>query len=249
VSNPKLLIPLRIPELGPSLGKLVTGTPRPSDWLPLDSARYRLATRIISDSGEARRLAANEERAAALAAIGRAAWQEAWEEAVTSVADLVLSRITEQLEAEAVAVGMSRGKRGELGISAAHRRALVARLGSAGCDLVPVLDELDSRATHALDATALNRGAVEMWQESLKIAARQLEAAWLALEQGVEREEPRWKAVADQVAGWRRPLWPVWLIGALVLLPTLWLGLILGGYLGMPNWLESAWWAAFDRWP
>ncbi len=247
MSNPKLLLPLRIPELGPSLGKLVTGTPRPSGWLPLDSARYRLATRIISNAGEARRLSVNGERAAALAAIGRAAWQEAWEEAVSSVADLVLSRIAEQLEAEAVAVGMSRGKRGELGIGAADRRALAARLGSAGSDLVPTLDELEERATNVLDATALNRGAVEAWQESLKIAARQLEAAWLALEQGVQREEYRWKGVADRVAGWRRSLWPVGLVGALVLLPTIWLGLILGGYVDVPNWLQSAWSAVFDR--
>ncbi|KPJ96466.1 MAG: hypothetical protein AMS18_00765 [Gemmatimonas sp. SG8_17] len=247
MSNPKLLLPLRIPELGPSLGKLVTGTPRPSDWLPLDGTRYRLATCIISSTGEARRLAANEERAAALAAIGRAAWQEAWEEAVSSVADLVLSRIAEQLEAEAVAVGMSRRRRGELGIGAADRRALVARLGSVGSDLVPVLDELDERANDALDATALNRGAVEAWQESLKLAARHLEAAWLALEQGVEREESRWRGVADQVAGWRRPLWPVGLAAALVLLPTLWLGLILGGYVDVPIWLQSAWSAIFDR--
>ncbi len=247
MSNPKLLHPLRIPELGPSLGKLVTGTPRPSDWLPLDSARYRLATRIISAAGEARRLAANEERAAALAALGRPAWQEAWEEAVSGVADLVLSRIGEQLEAEAVAVGMRRRKRGELGISAADRRALIARLGSAGSDLVPVLDELDERAIGALDATVLNREAVEGWQESLKAAARHLEAAWLALEHGVEREESRWKAVADQVARWRRPQWPVWLVGALVLLPALWLGLMLGGYVDIPSWLQSGWSAVFDR--
>lgn len=247
MNNPKLLLPLRIPELGPSLGKLVTGTPRPLSWVPLDSARYRLATRIISSTGEARRLAANEERAAALAAIGRAAWQEAWEEAVSSVADLVLSRIAEQLEAEAVAVGMSRRKRGELGIGAADRRALAARLGSAGSDLVAVLDELEERATDVLDATALNRGAVEAWQESLKIAARRLEAAWLALEQGVEREEYRWTGVADRVAAWRRPLWPVGLVGSLVLLPTIWLGLILGGYVDVPSWLQSAWSAVFDR--
>jgi len=248
VSNPNLLLPLRIPELGPSLGKLVTGTPRPSDWLPLDTVRYRLATRIVNGAGEARRLAANEERAGALAAVGREAWQEAWREAVSSAADLVLGRMAEQLEAEAVAVGMSRGRRAQLGVGVAERQALVARLGSAGSDLVPILDELDERATGALQATARNRGAVEAWQESLKVAARQLEAAWLALEQTVSREESRWRAVADQVASWRKPLWPVGLIGALVLLPTLWLGLILGGYVDVPSWLRSAWSAVFGRW-
>ena len=47
MSNANLLLPLRVPELGPSLGKLVSGTERPTHWIPLDTVRYRLATRII----------------------------------------------------------------------------------------------------------------------------------------------------------------------------------------------------------
>ena len=72
MTTPSLLLPLRIPELGPALGKLVTGTRRvttPS----LEDERRHLVTKLIEAAGEARRLAARDERAAAVALPG-AVW-------------------------------------------------------------------------------------------------------------------------------------------------------------------------------
>lgn len=241
MNSPKLLLPLRVPELGPSLGKLVSGTPRAASWLPLDEIRYRLVTRIMESAGEARRLLANEERAAALASLGRAAWHEAWEEAVASVAELLLDRVSQHLGAEAAAVRMSRRRCARLEIGDVERRALAARLGSAGTELVPVMDRLEECAAGALGATARERDDVAAWQDALKLAARRLEASWLALEQVIEVEEVRWKQAADAIAKWRRPIWPMMLVGVPALMIAAWLGLVFAGYVDAPAWLQSTW--------
>ena len=88
MTNPKLLLPIRIPELGPSLGKLLSGTGRRAGAVQLDAIRYKLGTRIIESAGEGRRLAANEERSAALEAVGRVNWQHAWDEAINALLEL-----------------------------------------------------------------------------------------------------------------------------------------------------------------
>lgn len=241
MSSSKQLLPLRIPELSPSMGKLTSGTSAQRHWLPLDEIRIRLVTRLFESAGEARRLVSNDERAAALAALGSAAWQEAWDEAVTSTADVLLRRVTEHLEAEALAVKMGRRHRARLRIDDAEQRAVMVRLGAAGANLIQALDILELRAKGALGATALERDEVEAWQQQLKCTARQLEAAWISLEHALLDEEQRWRAVADAVARWRKPLWPVILAGGTALFVALWLGLVFGGYLAAPAWLETLW--------
>ncbi len=247
MTSPKLLLPLRIPELGPSLGKIVTGTGRDPGGLELDAIRYRITTRIFEGAGEARRLAAREERKAAVAAIGRTAWLEAWEEAVAGVAEQLISRIAARLDAEARAVRMPRRRRLRLQLDAAQRGALAARLGSAGAGLVPALDLLEERAAPALGATALEREVVEAWQDALTTAARRLEAAWLDLEDAIEQEWRHWERVASNVAGWRKPLWPVLVVSGLVMVAAVWLGLVMGGYIAAPSWLADAWSWVFRR--
>jgi len=241
MTGSKLLLPLRIPELGPSLGKLIVGTGRTPGGVRLDPIRYRLVTRVIEAAGEARRLSANEERGPAVAALGRAAWLAAWEEAVGTLAATLITRFDVQLEAEARAVRMPRRLRRRVALDQGERRSVAARLGSSGAVLIPALDALERRGEAALAATALERDAVTAWQESLKTAARRLEAAWLALEDAVEAETVRWAQVADRVARWRKPLWPVWVVGALGAVLAVWLGLMFGGYLPAPEWLLRLW--------
>jgi len=241
MSGPRLLLPLRVPELGPFLGKLVTGTGRTPGGLSLDALRYRLVSRIIEQAGEARRLAANEERRAAAAAVGRDAWLAAWEEAVRAVADRLADDVDRRLQAEAYSVRLPRRLRRRVTLDPAERRALAARLGSSGAVLIPALDELARRAEAALDATPLERERVAAWQDALRTAARRLEAAWIALEEAVEREAAQWREVADRLSRWRRPLWPVWLVGAALAALAAWLGLAYGGYLTPPAWLVRLW--------
>lgn len=241
MTSSKLLLPLRIPELGPSLGKLITGTGRRPGGMALDDCRVQLATRVIEYAGEARQLASRDERTAALDAVGREAWLAAWEETVSAVGTALIDRVNRRLEAEAAAVRMPARRRHRVRLDEGERRALTARLGSSGSRLVPTLDLLSAAASRARGATPLERAAVEAWQDGLKTAARRLEAAWLALEDSVEAEWLEWERVADRVATWRKPVWPVLVVTALGLAAAGWLGLVFGGYLPAPTWLQAIW--------
>ncbi len=241
MTGSKLLLPLRIPELGPFLGKLVIGTGRTPGSVRLDDIRTRLVTRVIEAAGEARRLSANEERGPSVAALGRAAWLAAWDEAVGALAAMLVARVDAQLEAEARAVRMPRRLRRRVALDDGERRSVAARLGSSGAILIPALDAVERCGEAALAATSLERDDVTAWQESLKTAARRLEAAWLALEDAVDAEAARWAEVADRVAQWRKPLWPVWVVGAVGLVLAAWVGLMFGGYLPAPEWLIRLW--------
>lgn len=237
----KVLLPVRVPELGPSLGKVITGTGRDPAGLQLDAVRHHLATRLFDTAGEARRLAARDERQAALAAVGRTAWLEAWEEAVAGVAELLGAQIEDRLRAAALHARMPRRRLARLLPDATARRALVARLGGTGVGLVPALDLLERRAEAALGATGLDRDVMDGWQEALRTAGRRLDAAWIALEETVEREWAHWERLAAEIAAWRKPWWPVVATGAIVLAGAVWLGLVLGGYLAAPGWFAAAW--------
>ncbi|MBI4421152.1 MAG: hypothetical protein HY560_10030 [Gemmatimonadetes bacterium] len=232
----KLLLPLRIPELGPSLGKLITGTAvADPGGVPLTAVRYQLVTKVIESAGEARRLADGNQRAAAIASLGRAAWLAAWEEAVATTAGLLLERVADRLVRECDVVRMPKHLRGRVVPSTAERRAVTARLGSAGAGLVPVLDELERRGQAALEATPQERALLDGWHDALRTAARRLEEAWLELETRVVAELKGWDPVIAVVARWRRPLWPVWVMGTLALVLAVWLGLVLGGYVPAPG--------------
>lgn len=241
MTSQKLLIPLRVPELGPFMGKVVTGSGAALGGFHLDSVRNRLATRIFEGAGEARRLGAREERQAALGAIGRTVWLEAWEEAVNSVAALLAERVAIRLDAEARGVRLPRRKRKHLLPDEREQRAIAARLGSAGATLVPALDGIERIAEVALAATALERDAVDAWQDALRMAARRLEASWLDLEHAIATEARRWDRVVEEVSRWRKPLWPVAVIGVPILAIAVWLGLVFGGQLEPPPWLADLW--------
>jgi hypothetical protein len=245
MTDSKVLLPLRVPELGPSLGKLLalsTGTKK-ADWL--DPIRHKLVTRLIACGGEARRLSASGERSATVAAIGREVWKQAWDEAVGSAAERLVDRLESHLDAEAIAVRMGRRKRRKLRFTSREKRALTARLGSAGVELIPALDELADCAGKAVSASGLQPEAVRAWQDALRTAGRRLETAWMTLERAVDKEVAKGLAKADTVASWRKPIWPVLAVGAVVLPVGLWFGLVLGGYIAAPSWLGHMWQMVF----
>jgi hypothetical protein len=241
VSGTDTLLPLRIPELGPYLGRIVSGTGRTPGGLHLDGIRLRLATRIFESAGEARRLASREKRTAAVQAIGRDAWLVAWEEAVGSTVGLLMERVSAQLDAEARAVGLPKRRRRRMLPGNDEARAARARLGSSGTGLVQVLNQLEHVSGQAVAATGLDSGAMAAWQRALRLAGRRLEAAWLALEDEVTREAARWQQEANLVAAWRRPVLGVIVAGAAGTALAVWLGLIFGGYLAPPWWLAALW--------
>jgi hypothetical protein len=241
MTSPKLLLPVRVPELGPSLGKVLTGTGRAHDALPLDRLRIQLVSRLVEAAGEARRLSAAGERDAAIMALDGQVWLDAWEETIGAIARVLVERVNARLDAEANAARMPRRLRRKVVLDAVEVRGVTGRLGAAGAGLVPALDELNARGERLRGATGVERDALDDWQGALLTAARRLEAGWLALEEGIDTEIARWNAVAQSVARWHRPLWPVLVVGVPALALAGWLGLVLGGYLSAPAWLREVW--------
>src|SRR2546427_417728 len=81
-----LLMPRRVPELAPCLGRVIVPRRLLDPWVPLDDIREELATRVLELGGEGRAAAAREadgqDRARTLEVTGRRAWAAAWDNAV-----------------------------------------------------------------------------------------------------------------------------------------------------------------------
>jgi len=223
-----------VPELGPSLGRVIVPRRHRAPWVPLDDVREELATRVLECAGAARAATAREDRGGALRAASRATWLGAWEPAVRRVAERVAERIDREIALAARRVRMPRRARRVRRLSTAEKRAIAARLATGGGPFVSALDALDAAAARARDARPPDPVADAQWRDALLAAARRLEAAWIAVETGVEDEAARWAPEIADAARWRPPLWPllaVWLPAAALLL---WLGLLLGGELAAP---------------
>lgn len=236
-------MPLRVPELAPSLGRVVVPRRLAAPWVPLDDIREELATRVIELGGEARRAAGREARTEVLEALGRATWLAAWERAVRRAADRVADALDGAIEYAARTARMPRRRWRRRLVASAERRAIAARLGAGGAGFVDALDQVAAAAAGAADANVLDHAAHRAWQDALQTAARRLEAAWLALEAAVDAERERWAAEIDGIAAWRPPLWPVFALWAPLAAAALGLGLVLGGYLDAPVWLAQ--WLGF----
>ena len=232
-------MPLRVPELAPSLGRIVVARRRAPPWVPLDDIREELATAVLEIAGEGRGAAAREDRVQVLEVTGRRAWAAAWDQAVRRAA----ARVAEALEVEIIRtarqVRLPRRRLKNRLLAMGEKRAIAARFGTGGAAFVAALDELDTAAARVQDATVLDKDAHAAWQDALRAAARRLEAAWLALEAEVEEERRRWTPEMETLARWRPALWPVALFWAPVAGALIWLGLILGGYLPAPAWLAQ----------
>jgi hypothetical protein len=136
---------------------------------------------------------------------------------------------------------MPRRLRRQVTLDATEVRGVSSRLGASAARLVPALDDVHARGAELRRASAAERDALEQWQSALLTAAGRTEAAWLSLEDAVDAELARWDAEAATVARWRRPWWPVVAVGLPALASAVWLGLVLGGYLPSPAWLERIW--------
>ncbi|HET7040147.1 MAG TPA: hypothetical protein VFH97_09675 [Gemmatimonadales bacterium] len=238
---PKVLPPVRVPELGPALGKVLTGTGRAAGLLRLDRFRLHLVSRLFEASGESRRLADLGERDGAVAALDGPVWLDAWEQTTDAIAGALVERVNQRLAAEARAVRMPRRLRRRMALDPGEVRGVSSRLGAAGAVLVSALDDLHARAARLRGPGRGEPAALDEWQDALLAAARRTEAGWITLEEAIDTEIARWDAVAATVARWRRPWWPVLAVGAPALAAALWLGLVLGGYLTAPAWLQAVW--------
>jgi len=229
----KLLMPLRVPELAPSLGRIIVPRRLLDPWVPLDDIREELATRVLELGGEGRAAS----RARVLEVTGRRAWTAAWDHAVRRTGARLADALDAEITRTAREVRLPRRRLRRHLLTNAEKRAIVARLGTGGGPFVAALDELEAAAARAADASVLEKDAHAGWQEALRTVARRLEAAWLALEAEVEAERERWNPEIEALAAWRPSLWPIFVVWAPVAFLLIWLGLILGGYVPAPAWL------------
>ncbi|HYK81819.1 MAG TPA: hypothetical protein VEU55_01625 [Gemmatimonadales bacterium] len=232
-------MPLRVPELAPSLGRLLVPRRLEPPWVPLDDVREELATRVLELGGEARAAALAEERDRVLERMSRRAWLAAWEHAVRRAGARVAGALDEELARTAERVRMPRPQQRRRLLSPAEQRAVAARLAAGGEGLVAALDALEATTPRVREASVLDKAAHAEWQEAVRAAARRLEAAWLALEAAVADERRRWAPELDAVARWRPPLWPVLVLWTPLAAALLWLALVVGGYLAAPAWLAA----------
>jgi hypothetical protein len=235
----RIPMPLRVPELAPALGRLLVPRRLEAPWVPLDDIREELVTRVIELAGAARQAAAREERDGVLAALAREAWLGAWEQAVRRAGARVSDALDAEIEHAGWRVRMPRRARRRRLLSPAERRAVTARLGAGAEPFVAALDALAAAARRVRDASVVDHAAHAEWQDALRAVARRLEAAWLALEDGVAEERRRWAPEIAAVTRWRPSLVPVVALWVPVAALLLWLGLVLGGYLPAPAWLAA----------
>ena len=235
----KIPMPLRVPELAPSLGRVLVPRRLEEPWVPLDDIREELATRVMELAGEARAASAREDRDRVLDAVSRRAWLAAWEAAVRRAGERVTTALDGEIERAARRVRMPRGPRRRLLLAASEKRAIAARLAAGGETLVAALDALDAVGARVREASVLDKAAHVEWQEALRTAARRLEAAWLALETQVADEDRRWAGEIDVITRWRPSLWPLVALWTPLAVALVWLGLVLGGYLPAPAWLAA----------
>jgi hypothetical protein len=235
----KIPMPLRVPELASSLGRLLVPRRLEEPWVPLDDLREDLATRVMELGGQARAAAAREERERVIEAVSRRAWLTAWEAAVRQAAERVTTALDGEIERAARRVRMPGRERRRRLLTGSEKRAIAARLAAGGESFVAALDALDAAALGARDAGVLDKTVHAGWQDALRAAARRLEAAWLALETAVAEERRRWAVETDAVERWRPSLWPVIVVWTPLAAGLIWLGLVLGGYLPAPAWLAT----------
>ncbi|MEP7226254.1 MAG: hypothetical protein ABI785_02750 [Gemmatimonadales bacterium] len=239
-----------VPELGPSLGRLVdpplTRGDRGSLDLVLDDIRLNLVTGIFELAGAARSFAASGDRQGAIASLTRVAWLDLWERAVAAAAERLAEAVNAKLSEAAKESRLPARQLEALRLKPEDVRAITSRLGSGGAGFVSALDALEQTVPGASASGSRGRAGQEEWQRALAAAARRMEAAWLALSAGARAEQDRWKAEIDRARSWRRPTWPLWLISVSVLTAATYLGLVLGGYVPVPPLLRPLaefWWS------
>ena len=237
---PRIPMPLRVPELAPSLGQLIVPRRVRAPWIPLDDLREQLATRILELGGRARAAVMREDRAVVLETVSRASWTTAWDEVVRLVAERLSEAIDSAIDVAARRARMPRRRRVRRRLTLSEKRAIAARLASGGGPFISALDGLEVAADRARTANVLDKAAHAEWQESLRTAARRLEAAVAILETSNDvTERKRWEPEIAAVQGWRPALWPVFACWLPVAGTLLWLGLVLGGYVDAPAWLAE----------
>src|SRR3989441_2147398 len=182
-------MPLRVPELAPSLGRVLVPRRLADPWVPLDDIREELATRVLELGGEARAAAVREERERVLEAVSRRAWLGAWERAVRRAAERVARALDGEIERAGKQVRMARRRWRRRLLTGPEERAIAARLATGGEQFVAALDALEHAAGPARAAGVLDKEIHAEGQGGPPPAARRPRAARAAPRGGGGGEE------------------------------------------------------------
>lgn len=228
--------PDAIPELGPSLGRLVDPPAGVAGALrvPLDDIRIDLVTGVFDLAGASRSFATAGDLDGAMASLGRVAWLGLWEKTVVTAATRIAAEANAGLQSAGEESRYPPRRLARRRLTDGDARAIAARLGSGGAPFVAALDALEQAANAAGGSRAKDAAGAAKWRAAVTAAGRRLEAAWMALEDASRAEQARWAAEVSEVRAWHRPTWPVWLVTAVVVGGAAYLGLVLGGYLPVP---------------
>jgi hypothetical protein len=217
--------PAALPELGPLLGRLIAP---PGEKTPfeaaLDGVRVALLTELFDKAGAARGFLLVGDLPGARAALGRTAWLEVWERAVAAALECILEEIERNLRDAAAVSRYPRERLAAALPDPEERRLLAGRLSAAGIGLETALERLGETGRD--------------WNEQLRRVCGELEAAWDRLVSTALQELAGWNRRALEIRVWRRPWMPLLVAGGVLLALSVWLGLVLGGYLPTPGWLR-----------
>src|SRR3989475_5303878 len=128
----RIPMPLRVPELAPSLGRVLVPRRLADPWVPLDDIREELATRVLELGGEARAAAVREERERVLEAVSRRAWLGAWERAVRRAGERVARALDGEIERAGQQVRMARRRWRRRLLSGPEKRAIAGPPATRG---------------------------------------------------------------------------------------------------------------------
>ena len=214
-----------IPELGPLLGALVEPADAGSEHAELDAVRLSMVSALFERAGAARRLLLSGDEAGARETLGPRVWLQVWEDAAERSAAALSRQIDRQIREAATYSRYPLGRVTRQLPTAEDRRVLAARLSAAGIGLESAAPVLESSAE---------------WQEAERRMAGELEQSWQRLVRTAREELAFWGGRRDMIRDWRRPWWPLLLGGGAALALSTWIGLMLGGYLPVPEPLRPA---------
>ncbi|NOT08593.1 MAG: hypothetical protein HOP28_10365, partial [Gemmatimonadales bacterium] len=149
-----------------------------------------------------------------------------WERAVAAASAAVAEEAERRLRHAAIAARYPAKRLASLLPDVEEKRVLSARLSAVGVPLE--------------EGTADLGEAPSEWIGAITRMAGELESAWDGLHRAARQELQMWERRADGIRGWRRPWRTLGLIGGLSLSLAVWAGLVLGGFLPVPNFLRPA---------
>src|SRR6266540_2367706 len=181
----KLPMPLRVPELAPSLGRIIVPRRLFDPWVPVDDIREELATRVLELGGEGRvaatREVEGEERLRTLEVTGRRAWAATWDNAVRHAG----ARVAAAADASVLDKDSHTAWQEAL-------RTVARRLEAAWLALEAEVDEERGRWAPEIDAIAAWRPS--LWPVYVVWAPVAFLLIWLGLVLGGYVPAPAWLA-------------------------------------------------------